>query len=342
MKLWFNPFNQIVIFAVVMVLVLGALMNYILGKPARNEVVSKGAHLQLLEAKTAGIVVRRFLDRVGRSAEVSASSAEIKLLNESSRPAMTTVIEVWADTALEEVVLIDKTGKVLVVENIVGIREGEGVVNVSDREYFKKAMQSGDNKYVVGEPINPRGGHAKGEYVVPVAVPVVVDGQKEGVLLFNVRVGKLAEDYFTQIGISEKTSIYLIRGDGEIMFSDQERLIGINVFERLDELNIVGRDKIKNEIRNALTQKEGFEKIVAPTLDGGFESQVGSYYVVDLGGEAALMVLVTSEKTILGDLGPMYFRRIAVVIIAFLALMVFAIRVAKVTGYYEATRRNKN
>lgn len=318
--------------------VLGSLMTYLLGRPAQQEIVHRAAELQMLEAKSGAVVMRRFLDRVGRSLEQTARHPGIQQVNEGSREEMAKVIKTWEGTPLGEVVLIDATGKVIVVENEIGRRVGEGV-SVSDREYFTRAMSGGEDNYVIGKPILPRGGYAEGEYVIPVAVPVVRDGEKVGVLLGDVRISKLTVEYFDQIGIYDESIVYFLREDGEIMFSDQADLIGVNVYQSLDEQKIVGRELIKEELEKAFEVGEGYKVMVVPTLsDGRFVNQVGSYAAVNLDGDRALMILVTPQDKILGERGNMYIRRMIVVLIAFASLLIFGIRIAKTVGYFEGRK----
>lgn len=335
-----QPLNQIILFIVVLLIVLGGLMNYLLGRPARNKVLGVGLELQLASARSGAAAVETFIDTVGRSIETMALRPGVTAMNTETRAELEQLLAHWEGTSFVGMGIVDEKGKMVMVVNSENVRTGEGD-DFSDREYFRLAMAS-EGKYVIGDTIISKAGATVGKNIVPIAVPIIVDGQKKGVLVAGIWLSKLADDFFERVLLSPKTNTFLIRNDGLIEYGDQEMLIGSNIYDQLKKNQILplATEYIADQARQILSSgKEGTLRLTLPAMEGaGLENYLLSYVPVDWKGRelcGCVMVVMTPEKEILGAVGPLYVRQILVIVVVFIALMAFAIRVAKVVGYNE-------
>lgn len=338
-----QPMNQIFLFIVVLIIFLGGLMNYLLGKPARDKVLEVGLQQQLVAAKSGTAAVETFVDLVGRSLETMATRSLIMSMDQGSRKQVEDILKHWEGTAFVGMGIVDAKGKMLIVANSEENRVGEGD-DFSQRGYFQRALTS-DGRYVVGEVIVSRAGATVGSNILPIAVPIIVKGEKRGVLVGGITLSKLTDDYFKRILLPAGANTFLVRKDGVIGYSNSQELIGKNIYEELSNTSIpFGSAYIAEQSRKILAEgKEDVLKLTLPAK-GKLENFLIAYVPVNWNSQEkcdCLLAVMVPAREIIGTAGPIYVRQMMVVVIAFLALTALAIRVAKVVGCSEGLRERE-
>jgi hypothetical protein len=202
---------------------------------------------------------------------------------------MLEIIDSWKGTALTELLLIDSGGQVkyAISREEMRVVENPGV-SVVDREYFIQAKSVKESRVYIGNPVQARGGPFEGEYVVPVAAPIIEAGRFKGVLVAGVLLSQLTDDYLEPLIISEKTEAHLINSENVIIGSSFTDLMGHNFLEHIksevgEEVR-VKLEELMKEVKETDEGKTEVEKILITVstvhLDKVSSGELSDWYVV--------------------------------------------------------------
>ncbi|WP_169798710.1 ATP-binding protein [Falsihalocynthiibacter arcticus] len=169
---------------------------------------------------------------------------------------------------IDSVVLIDPTGNVAwaTTEALIG-------QNLSDREYFQRAIKLSHGEFFVGVPIIARG---TGRRLTPVAWPLV---SRSG-LVHGVVVSSLGESYFSNLltlkDVPEDMAVSVLASNGEAAFisrdgSTEEVIIATNNVSSLGMTAHVTRNR--DAVMAGFTQRTTVFSIIAITL---FATAIGA------------------------------------------------------------------
>ncbi|OGF99401.1 hypothetical protein A2Y99_04420 [Candidatus Gottesmanbacteria bacterium RBG_13_37_7] len=113
--------------------------------------------------------------------------------------------------------IFDKDGQII-TGTLNTLPEQEENLNIRDRSYFKKAIETG--KYVIGNPIK---GRINQSYVIPLVQPIIKDNKVEGIVVVSFLVDQLKKRIEETLSSTDKTTIVL-DSEGNIVFTANQPL----------------------------------------------------------------------------------------------------------------------
>ncbi|MEG1971614.1 MAG: EAL domain-containing protein [Oscillospiraceae bacterium] len=130
-------------------------------------------------------------------------------------------------------------------------------INISDREYFQKALKC---QTVIANPMDSK---VTGENVVVFATPILCDGGIKAVLVGGYDTKNLSRLMTTSF--NGKGRLYISTSDGEIVAKNQDISCGIvydNIFLALDTVEFKGEDNKEAIISNIKEGKSGHSRYI--------------------------------------------------------------------------------
>ena len=335
-----NLFNSIFLFALLLLVFLGAIFYLFLGKSARDALVEQMLHREQSSARAGASSIATFFELVGNSLVVMSNRDEIVKPGPQTDAFLENAMFRWENTPVTSIILTDKSGEVIKA----AYREQLGGVGISvaNREYFIWVKNAESSDYYVSAAVESR---SRGEnyYVVPIVSPVFdKEGDFNGALIMGVSISRLTDQYMSHLKISDKTEIYIAKYDGSFIYAPTKELLGKNFFELIEENPFLGSEflieKLKEHLGNV---KEGKLEVAYPENIGTaspLRTRLIAYSPVFVKGREWILVIATPIDDVLVSMTPIYFRQAVSVLIIFLAFLGFSVRFAKVYGYKEAMK----
>ncbi len=288
-----------------------------------------------LAAKAGSNSISIFIENLGFQLSIFASRPSIVTPNPQDTPhALKTLFEGMYSTPITGAILADSQGIVLYgFEKPGSLAGGE---DISDREYFKWAQTAKNGEVYVGSPIISKVGFSNGRYIVPLATPVIKDGQFNGVLVTAFFIDELAAKYLDELKITGNTRIYVIGKDGIVISSPVEKLLGLNYFDYLKKSNLDGINKAIGKLQSALTSDTaGTIDLFLPneTKNGTIPTRfLVGYAPVEIKDSRWLLAIATPSTDTLASLYPLYFRDLGIIGMVALVSIVIAFYLDKMLG----------
>jgi len=262
--------NRPLIISVVFFLILGIGLAQVAKSQVQRSLVEQMLHREQVIARSEARSIERFFESVARVVMTESDCPMIEAFGLVAQERMSELIDKWEGTALTELLLIDSQGQVKyeVSREETRVVENPGV-SVADREYFIQAKSAKESRIYIGDPVQARGGPFQGEYVVPVAAPIIEAGRFKGVLVGGVLLSQLIDNYLEPLIISERTEVHLINSENVIIGSSLVDLIGNNL-SKYTESGVREETRIKLEelVKEVEETSEGKVEVVLESLDG--------------------------------------------------------------------------
>ena len=135
---------------------------------------------------------------------------------------------------------------------------GEKLGNIGGRDYFVDIVQGRAEEKCVFLESTIRSSESEFLY----AIPIRVNGKKEGVLLKTKTISSLEDDLMEDVQFDGNASMFLVNADGDVLLVGDEEdrfLLSHNLFEGCD--NFVFQEKQKEKIQNDLRDEKSGECI---------------------------------------------------------------------------------
>jgi len=262
--------NRPLIISVVFFLILGIGLAQVAKSQVQRSLVEQMLHREQVIARSEARSIERFFESVARVVMTESDCPMIEAFGLAAQERMSELIDKWEGIALTELLLIDSQGQVKyeVSREETRVVENPGV-SVADREYFIQAKSAKESRIYIGDPVQARGGPFQGEYVVPVAAPIIEAGRFKGVLVGGVLLSQLIDNYLEPLIISERTEVHLINSENVIIGSSLVDLIGNNL-SKYTESGVREETRIKLEelVKEVEETSEGKVEVVLESLDG--------------------------------------------------------------------------
>jgi hypothetical protein len=338
---WSNRINRILIFLVAFFVGLASIFYLIVGKRVEASLVDQMLHREQVVVRAGAKSISVFLELSGSSLALLARDHHVANIGKDTQVVLDNFIAGWEETPFVEVVLIDKEGVIQFVANKAETPLEPGV-SVTDRDYFIAAKKSLPGEVSVGKPFLPRLGAFEGQYLLPLSTPIIVDGERRGVLGAGILLSELTKNYLDPLRISEDTQVYLISQEGVFLHSFYPELVGKNAIEYIEENSYPGSDKIIDWIKEKLTDsKEGKYIFPMRKVDDKtkFERYLLAYTPFSLGERHFILAVATPQEDALAFFGPFYGNQIGALVfiifmvLAFSTLLILAIRMTERDGY---------
>lgn len=135
---------------------------------------------------------------------------------------------------------------------------GEKLGNIGGRDYFVDIVQGRAEEKCVFLESTIRSSESEFLY----AIPIRVNGKKEGVLLKTKTISSLEDDLMEDVQFDGNASMFLVNADGDVLLVGDEEdrfLLSHNLFEGCD--NFVFQEEQKEKIQNDLRDEKSGECI---------------------------------------------------------------------------------
>jgi hypothetical protein len=347
---WKNKINRLLILLIVIFVGLASIFYLLAGKRTEASLVDQMLHREQIVVRAGARSISAFLELSGNSLTLLAKDYCVTDTSKDTQTVLDGFITEWEETSLVEVVLIDEEGVVQFVANKAKTPLEPGV-SITDRDYFIAAKKALPGEVFVGKPFLPRIGAFKGQYLLPLSTPIIVDGERRGVLGAGILLSELTKNYLDPLRISEDTQIYLLNQEGIFLHSYYPELVGKNVIEYLEENSYPGSDKIIDWFEGKLAEPEE-GKYVFPMQNLNNKNEIKNYLLAytpfSLGERHFILAVATPQKDALAFFPPFYGNQIGTLVftifmvLAFSALLILAIRMAERDGYLHGFKNGRS
>lgn len=338
---WLNR----VLFSFVIISVASAsILFWVIGKRTEESLAEQMLHRQQIVARAGSGSIKNFLDLTSHFLTALAKDPSVSMFNQDSQEALSNSVSDWKGTPVVGVILTDETGIVRFGKNNRGV-ETETGITVSDREYFKWAEKAKEGQIYIGEPVISRIGFSKGKTILTLSTPVIKNSEFKGVLTSAMILSDLTEKFLYPLRISEDTKILLLTKEGKVVYSPYKELMGINIYQFIDNNSFPNSAELKKTIRKELSKpKEGKFDIVRPNIfEGttGFTRELIAKSPIEVEGKSWFLVMATPAKDAFVFFPQFHGHQTAAlvfmvfVIVGIVALGILAARVAQREAYME-------
>ena len=318
--------NKFIIFSGSFIIFLAVFFYFFLISRVSATSVEQILFKQEVAAKAGSKLISVFIENLSFQISIFATRPSIVSPNPQDTPkALKALVEGMDETPMTGAILTDSQGIVLYGFEKPGPMAGGE--DVFDREYFKWAKTAKEGDKYIGAPVISRLGFSKGQYIVPLAAPVIKEGKFNSVLVTAFFVDELRAQYLDELKISGNTRIYMIDKEGIVISSPTEKLLGLNYFDYTKDLNID-----REALRSALaSDTAGTIDIYLPdeTKNGTLTRFLIGYVPIVVGGSRWLLAIATPASDALASLNPLYFRDLGIIGLVALVSIVIAFYLEK-------------
>ncbi len=181
-----------------------------------------------------------------------------------SRRIMEEAVDSYENTPLVNFLRVDSEGKVVISVKRERTILGEGT-DISDRDYFVWAKgQNSEGTVFLSGPFQARVEPLRGESVVTIAMPILVRGGFDGVLLGIIDTEKLLTDYVVSLVPYEGADVMIVNQDGTVIIGMlQQDLVGKSLSEVFSGKPVVfGQTRHERVINDILSGKNSWSELV--------------------------------------------------------------------------------
>lgn len=298
-------------------------------KISHNSLIEQIQHRQQVTARAGAKSIESFLNGIGRTTAILADDPSQKKLEE--------FVELWEDDNVVGVVSIDKNGKVLAASNREDrVEIGESVI---ERGYFQWAKTAKKGEFKIFPPVISKIGASKGHYIITITSPIIdLNGEFNGAVTTAVLLSDLANAYLSNLKVLESSRIYLVRQEGEIIYSDYPKLTGQN-FKDIFKSDFLGKETVLKIISDELeSASESKLKLAIPNFQNGFnlEPYLLSFSPISLTNNLWKVVVVTPEKDLLMFTYNSLNKQVVAVFIVAVIFILLTLRSSRNSGYGQA------
>jgi hypothetical protein len=315
------------VFVAVFVLILSGSLYYVLNSGARQALV-KQMHLREESVSKAGAQsISSFIKLFGNSIVLLADNPEIISRGTKTQEVLNSFVEIWRETPINGILLVDKVGKTSLFSTKTGITTLAESTSVSDRDYFVWAKQAKKREVFIGEPIIPRVGNLGKQYIIPVATPIYKEGNFDGLLVSSILLTQLTKEYLEPLKMSEDTRVYLVSSNGTILYGPFESLIGKNYIQYLKDHPFLGSTVIASYLKQKAesTEPEKLDIVLPDEKKGGITRFLIAYAPIFYNHSHLLLAIAVPADEALTYIAPVYINQLGALIAGFLAILLLTI-----------------
>ena len=292
--------SWIFLYSLFSAVVLGAAFYLVLGQEIEATVTQQLLDRKRTIARAEVGNIKTFFEKFGNSIATLAQLSSIEARDADAVSDMDIFVKQRREAGLiGGVVLTDKNG-------VVQFNSGE---SLADRDYFVWAKSEGERgKYFISQPVVS---------IVVVASPVYQNNAFAGVVASSVKLEPLAKRFFGLMKVSDLTEVYLVDGNGDLLYSNAAPdAVGSNISQLFSNDRALS-DKIKNALGATVGDQFRTEKHLI------------AYSPVILGTQSWLFIISSPALEVVNLTRPFYVRQASVLILTaatILSLGVIAIR----------------
>ena len=324
---------------VAIVLIIGILIYFQQGTSTQSALAEQTFEREEVEVKAGNTLLEAFIGHL--SNQISAYSIRSDIVSSDPREIQTdlgTLVEGWKDGPISGVILVDTNGLVKFGLDRQG-NTGVGT-DVSDSEYFRWAKTAKEGDSFVGNPTLSKIGFTKGEYIIPVASPVVKNGKFNGVLVASFLLDEVTTKFLSPLRTSDNTLIYLVNQSGVILSASIQNLAGLSYLDYVQSIS--GGSNTAQTLGSIFSSGTG-GSVVTSLLDETKNRAPSQYLIVyspiSLGSSHFVFSIATPENTTVSYVNPFYKDQLMFLIYLIIVVLIFAI--AGITSYRVGSRIEK-
>lgn len=339
-KIVVNLFNNIFVFSALFFLSLGIAVYVLTGRSAVNMLSEQMLHREQVITRSGASAIQSFFTLFGNSISISAQNSSISLSNlKESEKVLIQLVTSSKKTPIGGFALLNDKGLAVLNSSVSSSGPVSGG-SFQDRDYYLWSKSAKAGEYFIAKPVISRLGASSGKMIIPIASPVIREDGYQGILTSAVILSDLTGNFLDPLRISDKSEVYLIKDDGEIICADRfQEPVGKNIFSYLGDNSFLGSKYLNGEVKKALaSRKEGKVRVVYPRFDqsGGLLERLVAYSPIDLGnGQLWYLVISTPFEDALVFMGPFYLKQVLLTILIFIAILIYAVRFSKLRGFKE-------
>lgn len=305
--------SWIFLYSLFSVSLIGAAFYLVLGKEIESTITQQLLNRQRTIARAEAANITIYFEKTGNSIATLAQLSSIEAHNANTVGDLDTFVEQRREAGIiGGIVLTDKNGVVQFNSNVSGIRDLGA--SLSDRDYFLWAKnQGGEGKYFISQLFVSRLGATKGQSIIVVASPEYKNGAFMGVVAASVKIKPLAERFLTSMKISALTEVYMIDGNGDLIYSNvAPDAIGSNISKLFS-----GDSALQGKIKNAPGATVGDQFATKQHLI--------AYSPVILGTQSWLLIISSPAQEVVNLATPLYIRQVVVLVLTATVILLFGI-----------------
>jgi hypothetical protein len=193
-KTLFQTYNKVFILTGLFFILIAVAIYFLLGKQAADVLIEQMLHREQTVARSGANSIEVFFNLYGKAVSFLGETPEIINYNTGTGTELTNFFNRWSNTPVEGIGLTDENGVFVYFAN--KKNESSIGIDVSEREYFKWAKSAKRGDLFVGVPVRAKTGGIEGQYIIPLATPVLdPQGKFKGVLIAGVLTSDLVELY---------------------------------------------------------------------------------------------------------------------------------------------------
>lgn len=317
---------------VITTLVIGIFIYFKQGEKTQSAMAEQMLHREQLLSRSGALSLNNFTQII--SDQVSAGSLDPAI--ESLDPQLSqTHLEIflsgWENGPVSGVILTDANGDVIYGVDRHG-PAGKGI-SVADRKYFIWAKTAKEGSVFIGEPIVSKIGFTTGMFIIPIASPVIKNGQFNGVFVASFLIDEATRQFLDPLKISNNTRIYLADKSGVILSASIQSLVGTNYYDYIKKLG--GSENVPIQIFNdaVLSNKEGKIDMYLPdeSKNDSLSRFLIAYSPVGIGTVNWVVVISNPADDAFLFTGPFYKDQI--ISLTFLIIVTLIFSIIGITSY---------
>ena len=303
-------------------------LSIFFNKISRDSLVEQVQHRQQLSVRMSVKLIENLINSVGKSLLILSDNPRQNELDQ--------FVKTWSPSGIAGITVLNNDGVVIKASNTTNILDLG--MNLSDRDYYKWAVDDKDQEFRAFTPIVSRRGPSKGTYVVPVAHPFFSENKVNGLFVIGIPLNNLNIDCLENIKILDSSKVFLITSEGQIIYSEYPELISKNIKDGF-EIDFLGKKKVIELILNDLKKDDESKlKLAIPNFENNFklESYLISSAPIHISNELWKVVVATPEKDLLTFTYNYFNKQIIAVFIVVIIFILLTLRASRNSGYREA------
>lgn len=267
-RFWSSKFNRALV--VLTLFLLAATVGIFWFARERNEelLVEQILHRQQVITRAGAGSIESFIGLVASFTSNLAIQLSSDDFEVEPQEALRIFLSSWDGTPVVGTILTNQEGIIVEGANNRGGTTNTGT-DVSDRKYFKWAVQAKKGDVYVGEPILSRVGVSKGKHVITIVSPMIDEDGFKGAVTTGILLPDLTGQYLEPLKISEDTQVHLLNSEGNWLDpARHSESAGTNIIEYLEENPYPGSEELLKDLKLVLYEPDEVKLSTFPVIDG--------------------------------------------------------------------------
>jgi C4-dicarboxylate-specific signal transduction histidine kinase len=325
-----DKFNVFLVFGGIFIILLSAGLYGVANKNAKESLIEKILSEEQITVRFGADSIENFLNITSHPVTLMANYfGEVHLEKEKMSNHLQGFTSSFSLTPVEGAMVADEDGNIIFFSNSSGVNKG--TTSIANRDYFVWAKEADEGETFLGEPVLPTEEGMAPEYIIPLATPIYSNGEFSGVLAAAISLSDLSEKYLISLKIFKNSEVFLLSNEGALLHAPYSDLVGINYYDLLEEKPYLGSKSLAKYAKEELAKKrEGSTSMLFPASpERKLTPMLAAYSPVEHNGAYWMLALAVPLSEILDSNIPLFINQLAVIVGAFIVLILFVIIITK-------------